>query len=686
MDDASRGLAEELERIEEDSTLATTIRQNIGKYLKETLVPQGPIAGLKHFASRKIKLRPEQFMFKRDRWAVRLGRTHIKFDTEAAARTAYKELLSEKKAEVIKKLAAKRGVSPEDLKKLAARGLVQIVPPLTEPQRIRIKQSRDPRFTWAVSYMDTVVNTENLRFFRKVGQKFGRSIPKDIQVGGDKAIAEWAAEGGLVEVKGSPLKVGILSGKYLPKEIGRDVNEMSEVPSTAKRIYLDFLMAWKSSKTIYNVPTHFRNVFGNVMFSDLAGNNVLDLRNAPHYIAAMKDLIAKGPNWRELTGDGVVGGEYFGNEVRQALRLAEKTATPDTQLVEAFRYFHEKAGRLYNAEDQIYKIAAYIKYKKAGMAPAAASRRVNEWFPNYAELPRWVRTLSRTPIGGPFLAFNVSALRIGGRAAIRHPFKLAKWAAVPGALTALSKMYLGMSDDEEELVDAGRSYFEPVLPVRDKRGAAETLDLRYIIPMANEINETFRGHGVRLPFLLQQPPLSGVADVVYNKDLFRGKPIWNPTDTRLTKMKKGVLHLLKETAPVPGMATYGRDRVRKALAGESEDTVVKAIAGALFGINIRKAYVGRRDAYAKLKALTEQDRAVERVMDRLLRGRIKSMSYKSLQRNLARNERLQDLLDIYNETYRRLGSPDRKPTKEITTKGLLQSIRHDVAREREKRP
>lgn len=682
-DKASLDWLQELLKVHGETTLTESTRANIGKYLEEVFIPKGPIEHVKNLVSRRLKLRDKQTKFKRDKWAVQVGRSHFKFDTETQAREAYDALLRNELTAVIKKKALERGVTAGDLKKAAAAKRVKLIPELTEPERIKIF-SRNPMFVWATSYTTTRHNAETLRVFRLLDKRFAEDAPTDVAIGGDKVIAEWAKENNLEQVKGDKNVVGVLAGRYLPKHIAKDVNELTKVPKLIERWYGAYLQAWKASKTIWNPPTHMRNIFGNFMFTDLAGVAVHDPRNLKYYKAAMADLIAKGSDYRLLVREGVIGGEYYGNEVKQILVRMEKGDAPDLALIKLGQLLHEKLGRLYNAEDQVFKLAAFLKYRSQGMNAKTAAREVNRWFPNYAELHPWTKKVSRSPVGGPFLAFNEQAIRIVGRAMIRHPLKLAKWAAIPGAMTAFSTYYLGMDEDEKDLVDSRRSSFEPLLPVRDKDGAVQKLDLRYIIPMANELQKiidlgTGKSGRIEVPFLLQNPPLAGWNDLTYNKNLFTGRQIVDPKDGLKTKIVKWTNHMLWESAPIPTSFTWGRQRLQRAFSDKSDEHVLTAIAGALFGVNIRNPYVSRQDAYNRIRALAEKEPAVARVMDRLLNGRTKSISYGSLTRSLNRNDRFQDLLDIYNQAYRRSGG------KEIKPKGVLQSIRRRTGEEAKKR-
>jgi hypothetical protein len=691
MDQASQELLNEVIVANggKETPLSVSIKRRIGTYLAELMIPKGPIAQAREAMarrSRKMKLKRERHMFRRGTvgeplaWVVEVGGktgNHYRFDTQSEAATFRADLIRQQKTALIKRAAAQRGVTADDLLNKAVKKRVKVVRPWTEQERLERGNSRDPLWVWAQSYMQTRQNIATLQMSRRLSRRFGRKPPEAL-AGDETAIEQWARAHGLAKVRGKVDQIGVLAGQYVPKHIAAHVNDMTDMGPDGwigwvSRVFQAYLSTWKFSKTIANPPTHMRNVIGNFMFADFAGVALWNPVNTPYYARALKELIDRGPAVRELIKRGTIGGEYYGNEIRQIEQYMSDGLTMEQSLIRAGKWTVDKLGKLYNAEDQIFKVAAYLKYREKGVpnrfgfftnkpaTPGAAARAVNEFFPNYAEIWRGTRYLSRLPFGGPFLAFNEQAIRIMLRVTPYQPWKVAKWVSLPGILGAASVFYLGMDDEEKNLVDERRSYFEPILPFRDPNGAARVLDLRYIIPLGNELQKPIdfvtghKGGRIEVPFLLKNPPLAGLMDIIYNKELFTQRQLYSEKDGFMTRMAKLGRHVMRTSAPVPfpSLVFWGQERIRKAFKGESGERAWEAMTGVLFGVNGRRAYVNRNDAMARLRDLAKEDQDVEATLSEFFEGRRSGFKQKRMAATLENDERFMQLLTLFNEAYRR---------------------------------
>jgi hypothetical protein len=708
-----------------ETLLSKRVEENIGQYVRETLVPKGPGEKVKALFGRENRLRSEQFKRKRDAWTVEVGRAGYKMGSEAEARQLAAELRAGEATDLMRAAAKDHLTTPEAMLAAMKKHKPKVAPPLTEAERIDAGFSRNPMYTAAVSIMDTAHNVEMLRMARTmVRSKVAKAPPEDVLAGGEKAIAAWAKENGLRAVEGDVNRIGMLQGTYAPKRIAAELNELTRAPKEWERIWRTYLDAWKTSKTVLNPPTHARNMLGNIPFADMADVSPMNPANWTYYKGAVGEIRNRGPAYRYLLRQGVIGGEYVGNEVRRLHPIMDGSEPVDLALIRFGQKAVDRAGRLYNAEDQIYKLAAYLKYRdrgirgpwkatRRGASAKQAAREANLWFPNYGAVSRPFKKLARTPLGGPFLSFMEQATRIAGRAAVRRPLKVMKWLMFPEALTAASVALLGMEDDELNLINQDRSWWEPILPLRDGNGAAATLDLRYTIPLAQEVTNLVefaqgKRHAADLPIFLQQALPESMAEVMMNTQRFTRREVFAKDDTLGEKVGKSVLHVLHGAAPYPTFLDYGRERLQRAFVGVSDESVPRAMAGALLGIGVRKPYIARREAFAALKGIALEDAAVKQVVDRLLGGDVRSMDYDTLTGDLEKNERFQDLLDLYNEVYRRTESGpymDRgklsvgerieavprpygasKADEPATERGILASVRRDVSKQQREDP
>ena len=101
-------------------------------------------------------------------------------------------------------------------------------------------------------------------------RRFAVDVPPEVVAGGDKEVEKWAKENKLEKLTGSKNLIGVLHNEYVPKHVAKEVNELLDAPSMARQIWLKYLNAWKSSKTVFNPSTHGRNIMGNIPFSDFA--------------------------------------------------------------------------------------------------------------------------------------------------------------------------------------------------------------------------------------------------------------------------------------------------------------------------------------------------------------------------------------------------------------------------------
>ena len=75
--------------------------------------------------------------------------------------------------------------------------------------------------------------------------------------------------------------------------------------------------------------------------------------------------------------------------------------------------------RLYQAEDDVWKIFGFLsernRYMRAGIDAATAkqmaARNIIALYPNYNEIPGFIRVLGRSPFVGSFVAFQAEVVR-----------------------------------------------------------------------------------------------------------------------------------------------------------------------------------------------------------------------------------------------------------------------------------
>lgn len=581
---------------------AKTYRDNIGTYLKnipiETVTPTGK---LKYAFTHAFGLRTSVAFtkIKRDKWTVMDGKKVVgKFEKQEDAKAAAERLVEAKKQQMIKKGSK---ATTKDLNRRAVKG-IRIVKPIDASWRLK-HEVHDPRYLIAKSIIETRHDAEMVRFFSFASEKWGQQPPLEITGDEDMSAEEkaeevekWAKENDLVKLPGSQ-RLHSLSNTYVPIPIAEDLTEMMRVPSQVERLYRGYLGLWKSSKTILNPATHGRNVIGNMaVFSYIAGVSPMNPRNATHYRSAIESLVKKDADYRYLMERGVIGSEYYSEEIgrlERGIKGANDGAIAETIL--ATKAAFNRLGDIYSAEDQLFKVAAYKKYRASGMSKEAAAAEVDKWFPNYANVGKVTQWLRNSPwIGAPFVSFFDQSVRIAGRASKAHPIRVATIAALPAIINYAGALMAGVDDEEKKLLDESRTYWEPLVGFRGPKGQALTLDLRYVVPLANDLIPQTRGGSMIIPWILSGPFPNAVIEQLSGKERFTGRNFITDEMTAGEEVKARAGKLVEAVAPFPTWATYGRERIWKAATGRSEEAVALAILSTVAGANIRTPYVAEK--------------------------------------------------------------------------------------------
>lgn len=220
---------------------------------------------------------------------------------------------------------------------------------------------------------------------------------------------------------------------------------------------------------------------------------------------------------------------------------------------------------LYEAEDQVFRLAAWLKAKEDGASDLAAGKVARRSFLDYNINAPWVQALRNTAF--PFISFTYRAVPMLLETAARRPHKLMKLGLVAGALNALGYMLSGGDEDDERKLlpeEKAGSIFGMVpklirMPWNDAHGAPVFLDIRRFVPVG-DIFDLGATHAAipLLPFTVPGGPLALLSELVANKSQFTGREITQETDTAVEKAFNVADHLFKAFAPnllLPGPGT-----------------------------------------------------------------------------------------------------------------------------------
>lgn len=455
----------------------------------------------------------------------------------------------------------------------------------------------------------------------------------------------------------STLKYGTLAGRYLPGPIWNDVRQTVGFRfKPFGETFAAIMSAWKTAKTALSPAVHLNNVMANMVMADWhdvsAGHMVKALRillaaherDGTGALGRVGNVAARGgiadreaaaevlarfnesggnlgtwattelqkeqlePLLKALENELGLAGDTPASQVGAMVALQKLLQLKLPSAWDAFK--PTKAGQalttearslisMYEAEDQVFRLASWLKAKEEGAGDLAAGKVARRSFLDYHINAPWVQAARGTVF--PFIAFTYRAVPMMLETAANKPWKLMKLAALAGGLNALGYLLSGGDEDDERKLlpeeKAGRVWgLVPKLirmPWNDINSNPVFLDVRRFIPVG-DIFDTGQSHSAlpMIPAMVPGGPAALIAELVLNRQQFTGKGITLETDTATEKAAKIADYLYKAFAPnlviLPG--TYAYSGVVNAAKGRTdtfgrEQSTAQAMASA-FGVKL----------------------------------------------------------------------------------------------------
>lgn len=357
---------------------------------------------------------------------------------------------------------------------------------------------------------------------------------------------------------GGKKRWGALAGMYVRAEIWRDLNEIDIM--SRPNLWTQLLTQWKLNKTARSPVVHMNNIMSNLVFMDLADVRAQDL------VAGIRAFVKETADYREAEEHGAFGADLITQEIRRNIlqpilddlqKEAAGGGNPATskfglmgRMAESIWDVAKAADRkmvdLYRLEDEIFRMALYMRRRSLGDSPENAAAEARSQFLDYDIRAPWVNTARRTVL--PFISYTYRAVPVIARSIKTRPWKLAKYFLLAQAASYLAYMIEPGDEDEERrsLRDTERGYTwigvprMLRMPYRDAYGNPVFLDIRRWIP-AGDVFDLSQGHGAfSIPAPLQfGGPLMLGAELALNKSAFTGEEITNDlTDTTADKAGK----------------------------------------------------------------------------------------------------------------------------------------------------
>jgi hypothetical protein len=458
------------------------------------------------------------------------------------------------------------------------------------PQAVRAKMGEilEPAYPTAKAVGQMTQMTETAKLFNSVA-----------------ANPEWISDVAVEGFEKLPTvdTLGKLSGKYVLKSIADDVNDITRIDPKMFQQYKKALGMWKAGKVILNPATHARNMMSNTILLDMSGVN--HAKQAVLLPRALRDLATQGRYYQEAQSVNLMGNEFYGAELKN---LIDKFPQQSNNFIEfainhtknLFKKGYSKAGDIYQAEEQWFKLAKFISEREKGTGIKDAAVEAEKWLFNYAKVTPFVKRIGQTV--APFATFTYKVLPRLAETITENPLKAYKYIALAKAFEGASEKTLGLDEKKSaELKEylpewlKGFGKYALLMPFKDKAGRNEYLDLTYILPIGMVSNITEKGG---LGGLISNPLLSMYREITSNKQMINGKPIWEDTDTRGEITGKITDYIYRQVMPslappIPKVTKggYSWQKLQSAIEGRPdyfgrERNIPLSIADVLGGVKV----------------------------------------------------------------------------------------------------
>jgi tRNA G10 N-methylase Trm11 len=412
-------------------------------------------------------------------------------------------------------------------------------------------------------------------------------------------------------------KYGAIAGKYVPGPIWNDIRQIANKPGVWAW-YDKMMKYWKISKTALSPAVHLNNVMANFVMADMHDVGVREIYEAVTIMVKAKKGNADAKAMIERFEDsGAIAGSFIHADLKDDLinplleELREQMNGDDemagmASIGTVFSLLHEKQWKqatnallstkgaargkkvvdlmmkAYSGEDEIFRLAAFLKGTKDGMTDREAGKMARKSFLDYRINAPWIQNLRHTVL--PFVAFSYRMLPMYLEMFAKKPWKLAKYAIFSNAMVAIGMSLAGVDEDDmdeiEKLLPEDKQGITPFLTNRLiplGRGEDDRmimLDITRWIPLG-DIFEMRGDTSNTMPFLAPaypSGPMMTLLEVFANKSLFSGRDIWMETDATAEAASKSFAHIWKGWMPnfpmLPG--TYSTDKIMAAYTGATD--------------------------------------------------------------------------------------------------------------------
>ncbi len=281
------------------------------------------------------------------------------------------------------------------------------------------------------------------------------------------------------KLSGVPVaKFGTLAGKYIPTEIYDDLTKIQmskEAGGAVLRNYLAINRVWKKSKTAWNPVVHVNNTVSNIILYDLAGAKYRFMHRGFKELAKGIEGDESARLYNLAKANGVFDSDLLSRELtdqtKDVMDSALKNLSDELnpEIIGAQKYSLEtfnklsakgydmtlgKLDKFYQLEDQAFRMGLFMDRLAKGMKVQEAAADAKKWFIDYDINAPFINFMRRFPT--PFISYTYRALPLLAEAAVKRPWKYAKWAGLAYGLNEVGKGKVPFAEYFSDDPDFGR--------------------------------------------------------------------------------------------------------------------------------------------------------------------------------------------------------------------------------------
>jgi len=417
--------------------------------------------------------------------------------------------------------------------------------------------------------LDLIKDVENAKLFSATS----KALATDVALEGFKQLPKTA-------------RLGMLAGKYVPKPIFDSIQEIAKAKTPIEQAVNKVVAGFKFGKVVLNPATHARNVISNTIL------NWWKLGIGPwrldKYARGVKSILKKDEFYKRALAQGADESTYAFQEISNLL-LGPDAKTIGKKITKNWKKFAKKTGEVYQGEEMIAKMTAFIDFIKRGIPDDKAWKLAESATFNYAQVTPFIRKLRTSLFGFPFITFTTKATPITLETLLKAPHRVSAIGKIKNAIENLSDVKTTARERANEPAWV-RNGFYIKLPIKDKYGRSAYFDLTYIIPFGDLVSgdfaepqvsrETGLKEGVVPAFSRKSPAINLIREMTSNQD-FYGNKIFRESDPTSKQLGDIFRHLTKAYLPpliadqIPG-GYYTKGR----LAGQRRPTIIPRAIGA----------------------------------------------------------------------------------------------------------